>query len=117
MSAETKNVAVTPTDAEVLVAKEKEIRKTYRRVIPGSIQRETEGAHAGKLTVEIRCATRGCKNTRRIATSDLFQVKYCVECTREMRNAKRRKPAKPAKAKASKTKASKTKATAELATA
>lgn len=79
-----------PTEAEVLAAKEREIRKKYPRVVPGSIRKEEDGPHAGKITVEIKCAHRGCKEIRRVATSDLFQVKYCEEHTKFYRNLARR---------------------------
>lgn len=52
---------------------------------------EADGkAHHLKL-VTIRCATEACTNRRTIKTSDQFQVKHCVQCAREAKNAKRRK--------------------------
>lgn len=74
-----------------LAAREKEIRKTYKAVISGSIRRETNGHHVNKLTVNIECCERGCKNVRRVATSDLFQVSRCEGCAEEHRKALRRK--------------------------
>lgn len=82
-----------------LVTREKEIRKAYKNVIAGSIRKEVDGLHANKLTVEIECSKRGCKNTRRVATSDLHQVHLCDDCTKEAR-AKRRKERLKGKAEA-----------------
>ena len=78
------------SDVEVLAGREVEIRKKYRYVVVGSICREVGGCHAGKITVEIRCGGRGCGGVRRVATSDLFQVRLCEVCTREVRNKRRR---------------------------
>jgi hypothetical protein len=78
-----------PTEDARLKAKERETRKKYRHVVPGTIRAETEGAHAGKITVEIKCGSRGCKNVRRVATSDLFQVKRCAECAALAKKAAR----------------------------
>jgi hypothetical protein len=77
------------SDPDELVARERALRRLYRHVLPGTIQAETEGSHAGKLTVEIKCASRGCKETRRCATSDLFQVKRCLACTAIAKKARR----------------------------
>jgi len=43
-----------------------------------------------KYSVEIKCQHPGCKNTRRVYTSDLFQVKLCETHTKEMRRKKRK---------------------------
>lgn len=94
-------------EREFLEQREAEILKKYKNVTPGSLRRETDGHHAGKLTVEITCGRKRrkddgteyvCGNKRRVATSDLFQVKYCEECIAEMRLAKRRRKAKQARA-------------------
>lgn len=84
------NGSTVVSDADRLSQKEREVRRKHPRVIKGTIRKETDGAHAGKITVEITCAMRGCKVTRRVATSDLFQVKFCPDCTRKARNAARR---------------------------
>lgn len=89
------------SDRETLLAREKELRKDYPRIVEGSIRREKDGVHKGKLSVVIRCAKRGCPNKRRVATSDLHQVQYCVDCTKEMRAARRRDARKAANGKAS----------------
>ncbi|HKA53866.1 MAG TPA: hypothetical protein VKJ47_09425 [Candidatus Binatia bacterium] len=87
------------TDAAArLVAKERDTHKKYRHVLPGTIRAETEGTHAGKITVEIRCQTRGCKAVRRVATSDLFQVKRCAECAVLAKKAARKATAVSKKA-------------------
>lgn len=95
-------------EAEFLAQRDLEITKRYSRVTPGSIRRETDGHHKGKLTVEITCKNKKrnpetgevteCGNKRRVATSDLFQVKFCEDCIAEMRLAKRRRKAKTARA-------------------
>ncbi len=90
-------------EEEFLAERMVEIMKKYKNVTPDSIRREVDGHHAGKLTVEIVCKRKRkdengkeyeCGNTRRVATSDLFQVKYCEECIAELRLAKRRRKAK-----------------------
>jgi len=47
----------------------------------------------GRKMLEIRCTERGCKRTRIIHVQDQFQVRRCVECQKEHRNAIRRKGA------------------------
>lgn len=84
-------------EQQFLAERERDIRKKHRRVLPGTIRREVEGVHAGKLTVEMKCQTDGCKNTRRVATSDLHQVRFCTLCTVEIRNRRRRSKAKAAR--------------------
>lgn len=101
-------------EKEFLAEREAEILKKYKNVTPGSIQREDSGTHAGKLTVEITCKnkrkkegsseTYECGNTRRVATSDLFQVKLCEECVADLRLARRRRKAKTKRADARKAK-------------
>lgn len=90
-------------EEEFLAERMVEIMKKYKNVTPDSIRREVDGHHAGKLTVEITCKRKRkdengkeyeCGNKRRVATSDLFQVKYCEECIAELRLAKRRRKAK-----------------------
>lgn len=88
------------SDAEILAAKEKVLRRTYGRITPESIRRETDGLHAGKISVEIKCAARACGTMRRVATSDLHQVTLCIECTKEAR--KKRLKDKKAAVKAAK---------------
>lgn len=72
---------------------ELELRKTYKNIVPGSfkdIELTPGSPHYMKRTVEITCAKRGCKATRRVATSDLAQVTMCPEHTRDARLARRR---------------------------
>ena len=75
----------------------KEISARYPQAIKGSLQSESSGKYAGKRTVEIRCAAEACKARRRVATSDLFQVRECTEhvaAARAARRAARRAEAK-----------------------
>jgi hypothetical protein len=88
--ANTTTKAKAECDPDQLVARERALRQIYRHVLPGTIHAETEGTHTGKITVEIRCQTRGCKNVRRVATSDLFQVKRCAECAALAKKAARK---------------------------
>ena len=77
---------------EELAAAEKELRKKYKQVIPGTLRNVSTGAtHKGKRTCKIKCATRGCTTTRLVATSDLHQIRFCVDCTQEQRAERRRK--------------------------
>jgi hypothetical protein len=85
---------VAQSDKEILAEKEATLRKKYKSIVEGSIRRHTNGQYAGKITVSIQCATKGCGNTRTVATSDLFQVRYCEKCTEERRQARRRKNGK-----------------------
>jgi hypothetical protein len=88
---------------DALAAKEIELRAKYGdHIIPGSIHRDFEGPHAGRNTVEITCDYPGCKATRRVATSDLFQVNKCTVCTKLARNQARREKAEAKKAKPAK---------------
>ncbi len=95
--AKPKPVKVVQTPEEVLAAREKELRKKYKRIVEGSIRKETDGLHAGKITVVIACATKNCLNTRRVATSDLFQVKFCEECIDAIRKNRRKAKKKAAR--------------------
>jgi hypothetical protein len=81
---------------EQLHAKQAE-RLGKSNIVPGSLRFEEEGTHKGKQTVEIN--TVGVDgspdgNTRRVATSDLFQVFNTVEVAAELKKAKRRAAAK-----------------------
>lgn len=96
LTAKGNNQTVTKTAAELLADQEATLIKQYKQIIPGSIKRHNSGHYAGKITVEIRCKTKDCPNTRVVATSDLFQVEYCVECTEARRQARRKKNKKAA---------------------
>lgn len=79
-----------------LKAAEADLRKKYPRVIKGTLRdvgqdpnKDPRWKH--KRTVEIRCAKRGCQETRRVATSDLHQVTLCEEHTAEARKERRKK--------------------------
>lgn len=59
-------------------------------------------------TVEIKCAEKGCNETRVIKKQDQFQVKYCLTHQKEHRNRlrrERRKKSGGGKAKGGKAKA------------
>lgn len=71
---------------------ETEITTAWSHVVPGTLRFESEGHHANKQTVEIR--TRDIfgafdGETRRIATSDLFQCFWTVETKAELDKARR----------------------------
>ena len=81
---------------EGLDAAEKVLRKKYRHIVLGTLKNlSANGVHHGKRTVTIKCAAPKCDVTRKIATSDLAQVRYCKDCTNEQRAARRRKKPKP----------------------
>lgn len=64
--------------AEVdLVAAEKKLKQKYPHLIEGTLQLPEQGEK--KRSVEIACEYPGCQTRRRVFTSDLFQVHYCVE--------------------------------------
>jgi len=80
---------VKKTPEQILVEAEAELRRKYPHVIPGTIRFETEGKYKGKRTVEI--ATLGVDDKpdggrRRVATSDLFQVRYSEEVAEKKRS-------------------------------
>lgn len=91
-------------DEAALKAEEKALQEKYKdqKIVPGSIANigaakdvsgntvETKCRSWNKRTVVIRCQWKGCKETRRIATSDLAQVKFCEEHTLEHRRQRRR---------------------------
>jgi hypothetical protein len=94
--------------AEELDEKERQLRRKYPRIVEGSIRpaakSEAEAVRlkvdkkfVHKITVEIRCATKGCPNVRRVATSDLAQVRYCEACTIKRRLARRKAARQAAK--------------------
>lgn len=72
---------------------EGELRKKYAQVVPGTLRKETAGKWAQKYTVEIKTLGVDMKpdgNTRRVATSDLFQVRHTEETYAILRNLRRR---------------------------
>jgi hypothetical protein len=71
------------------------IRSRYPQVIEGSLALDEQ---AVKQSVLIGCAHEGCNETRRVFTSDLFQVSMCEDHAHEARKA--RKAAKKAALKA-----------------
>ncbi len=74
-----------PLSPAELKEQEAILRKKYPAIVVGSLRNigtKKDKPHFNKRSVEITCAHRGCKETRRIATSDLAQVKQCEEHTR-----------------------------------
>lgn len=87
-------------DAEGLKAEEKALAAKGYKIVPGTLRNRGEDPGknpkwAHKRTIEIVCAKRGCSARRRVATSDLHQVRFCEKHTEEARaerkNAARRK--------------------------
>jgi len=71
---------------------ETEITTMWSHVVPGTLRFDEEGSHANKQTVEIRTRDMFGEldgNTRRIATSDLFQCFWTRETKAELDKAKR----------------------------
>ena len=71
---------------------EEEILATWSHVIPDTLRYDEEGKHEGKQTVEIRTRDIHGKpdgQTRRIATSDLFQCFWTEETKDALDKAKR----------------------------
>ena len=82
----------------VLARDEAKLREKYPHIVPGTIADVNTYPEIGaKRSVEIACQYEGCSAKRRVATSDLAQVKYCSEHTRVAR-LERRKDARAAKA-------------------
>lgn len=78
------------TEVELVARRDKELCKKYKHAVAGTLQRETSGHHANRMTMEIKCCEKGCDKKRRVATSDLFQVKLCEEHSKSKRNKKAR---------------------------
>jgi len=68
------------------------LSKKYPHIIKGTIRDVSngKGKFHHKRSVEIKCTFKGCKETRRVATSDLAQVKFCEQHTRMERLRRRR---------------------------
>lgn len=69
---------------------EQQLKTKYPHVVLGTLQFDEKEQ---RNRVKIACQQKGCKKTRTVATSDLFQVRFCVECTKANRNASRKKKA------------------------
>ena len=65
---------------QTLAQREHQLCRQYRHAIRGTIRKEVEGVYKDKLTIEIQCR---CGARRRVATSDLFQVHRCEDCSRK----------------------------------
>lgn len=84
---------------EQIQAEEKVLLERYPHIIPSTLMNATKGNPVEGLTPEevtkykhkrsilITCT---CGKHRRIATSDIAQVKLCPECTKNARNARKR---------------------------
>lgn len=82
-----------------LQTQEANLRKRYPHLVQGTLLNATKGNPLEGLTAEevqrfhhkrsciIKCT---CGTTRRIATSDLAQVKLCPDCTKDERNRRKR---------------------------
>ena len=85
------------TQEQILTEAENALIAKYPHVIKGSIRDVGfSKEHGTKRTVEVKCQYPNCGETRRLATSDLHQGKYCTEHTRVTR-LERRKEARAAK--------------------
>ena len=76
---------------------EEELIQDYpsRNIVVGSLTfLETEN----KQQVSIVCATEGCDHTRKVRTSDLWQVENCTACTRKAKRERAREKRKAKKA-------------------
>ena len=76
--------------AEARLAKVKTdlVTKYGDKVNPDSLRKETDGKYSGKFTVEINTVGLDGKpdgNTRRVATSDVFQVSHTDEVAKQLR--------------------------------
>ena len=78
--------------AIVLATAEAALQQQYPHVVTGSLREAT--LHNGKFhlkrNVQIKCSSPGCEVLRRVATSDLAQVKMCEDHTRIARLQRRR---------------------------
>lgn len=98
-----------PLTPQQLLDHETKLLTKYPHIIKGTLLNATKGIQTNKLTpaetakykhkrsITIQCTTTlktdqptQCTNTRRIATSDLAQVKRCKNCTKNHRNARKR---------------------------
>ena len=72
-----------------------DIFSAYGHAIEGSLSYDTG---ANKQRVEIRCQHSGCKKTREVFTSDLFQVRVCLDHKKAQRKSARQDKKAEAKA-------------------
>ncbi len=89
--------------AEELKAEENRYTAEGYRIVPGTLcnrdqDPEKDPKFKSKRSVVITCGMRSCGTERRVATSDLHQVKFCLphtlECRAYRKNASRRKAKK-----------------------
>ena len=74
--------------AQELKAAEREFRAKYPKagIVQGTLRPGAKEGFGNKRVVTIRCR---CGAKRTVATSDVFHIKGCEECTRKLRNAAR----------------------------
>lgn len=77
---------------EELAAAELVLHRKYPHVVVGSLREigTRDGKFHMKRNVQIKCTFPECETLRRVATSDLAQVKLCEEHTRVTRLQRRR---------------------------
>jgi len=73
---------------------EEEILQDYPHAKPGTLFFDV---NSNKQGVVIGCTTEGCEKTRRVWTSDLWQVSKCDACTRKARRERARERRKAKK--------------------
>jgi hypothetical protein len=78
---------------ETLEEAEARLLAKYPHAVKGTLRPASPGSN--KPHIEIACQHPGCRVRRTVATSDLFQVRYCVEHTLA-RRAERKAEAKQA---------------------
>jgi hypothetical protein len=66
---------------------EEQLCEKYPHAVPGTLKFDEA---ANKQTMEIECVVEGCTNRRTVYTSDLWQVKKCLDHKKEERTAARK---------------------------
>ena len=84
--AKAKPTAAKPTLDLAVAEKQLMARYKNRKIVKDSLRDsgdpKTINSFGHKRTIEIHCEVKGCKNIRRIATSDLHQVNKCLDCAK-----------------------------------
>lgn len=76
-----------------LALRDAELQKKYKHYVPGTVQRDEMNS---KFEAQIKCSE--CNKTRRVWTSDVFQVKLCLDCKASrtaQKNAQKKMQEKP----------------------
>jgi hypothetical protein len=89
----------TTKPVETLEEAEARLLAKYPHAVKGSLRAAAPGSN--KPHIEVACQHPGCRARRLVATSDLFQVRYCVEHTlaRRAERMRERKAERQAQAK------------------